>query len=198
VGRGYTEPLKKIAEKRGATIRLGTKVNWIYRKDVDGPVLGVEVEKGKRSPPSRSKKVWCSPRADSAGTSRCESHSTPASFPSSWDNGVPPIVLRIVDTVTEDATIGGMIKSFKHKGLAELFEKGNSRKVRQDLQSRSLRSLEALDQAESLTDLNVPGFNFHGLKGVPKRYSIHVNGPWSITFEWEEGDALRIDFEQYH
>jgi proteic killer suppression protein len=91
-----------------------------------------------------------------------------------------------------------MIKSFKHKGLAELFEKGNSRKVRQDLQSRSLRRLDALDQAESLTDLNVPGFNFHGLKGVPKRYSIHVNGPWSITFEWEEGDALRIDFEQYH
>jgi fumarate reductase flavoprotein subunit len=48
VRRGYTEPLKKIAEKRGATIRLGTKVNWIYRKDVDGPVLGVEVEKGKK------------------------------------------------------------------------------------------------------------------------------------------------------
>jgi toxin HigB-1 len=91
-----------------------------------------------------------------------------------------------------------MIKSFKHKGLAELFEKGSSHRVRQDLQSRSLRRLEALDQAESLTDLNVPGFNFHGLQGAPKRYSIHINGPWSITFEWEEGDALRVDLEQYH
>ena len=48
VGRGYTEPLKRIAEKRGAKIRLGTKVTWIFRKDVDGPVLGVEVEKGKK------------------------------------------------------------------------------------------------------------------------------------------------------
>jgi len=55
-----------------------------------------------------------------------------------------------------------------------------------------------LDQAESLTDLNVPGFNFHGLQGMPKRYSIHVNGPWCITFEWEDGDALKIDLEQYH
>ncbi|WP_373499201.1 type II toxin-antitoxin system RelE/ParE family toxin [Desulfococcus sp.] len=91
-----------------------------------------------------------------------------------------------------------MIKSFKHKGLTELFENGSSKKVRQDLQSRSLRRLEALDQAESLTDLNVPGFNFHGLQGVPKRYSIHVNGPWRITFEREEGDALRVDLEQYH
>jgi proteic killer suppression protein len=89
-----------------------------------------------------------------------------------------------------------MIKSFKHKGLAELFEKGSSRKVRQDLQARSLRRLEALDQAESLIELNVPGFNFHSLQGLPKRYSIHVNGPWSITFEWEEGDAIRVYLEQ--
>ncbi len=64
-----------------------------------------------------------------------------------------------------------MIKSFKHKGLAELFERGGSRRVRHDLQSRSLRRLEALDQAESLMDLNVPRFNFHGLQGIPKRYS---------------------------
>jgi toxin HigB-1 len=91
-----------------------------------------------------------------------------------------------------------MINSFKHKGLAELFEKGSSRKLRQDLQTRSLRRLEALDQAESLTELNIPGFNFHGLQGVPKRYSIHVNGPWCITFEWEEGNALRVYLEQYH
>ncbi len=91
-----------------------------------------------------------------------------------------------------------MIKSFKHKGLAELFEHGHTRKVRQELQSRSLRRLDALDQAKSLKDLNVPGFNFHGLRGSPKRYSIHVNGPWCITFEWEEGCALKIDLEQYH
>jgi proteic killer suppression protein len=91
-----------------------------------------------------------------------------------------------------------MIKSFKYKGLAELFERGRSRKVRQDLQSRSLRRLDVLDQAESLAELNVPGFNFHGLRGMPKRYSIHVNGPWCITFEWKDGEALKIDFDQYH
>lgn len=91
-----------------------------------------------------------------------------------------------------------MIKTFKHKGLAELFELGSSRKVRPDLQARCLRRLDALDEAESLTDINVPGFNFHGLQGVPKRYSIHVNGPWCITFEWEDGDAMKVDLEQYH
>ena len=82
--------------------------------------------------------------------------------------------------------------------MAELFEFGQSRRLREDLQSRSLRRLEALDQAEALTDLQVPGFNFHGLRGTPKRYSIHVNGPWCITFGWKEGDAFRVDLIQYH
>ena len=91
-----------------------------------------------------------------------------------------------------------MIKSFGHRGLAELFETGESRRVRKELWTRSLRRLDALDKAEALTDLQIPGFNFHGLKGTPKRYSIHVNGPWSITFEWEAGSALRVNLEQYH
>lgn len=47
--------------------------------------------------------------------------------------------------------------------------------------------------------MNVPGFDFHALKGVdPVRYTVHVNGPWCITFEFEETDAVRVDFEQYH
>ena len=91
-----------------------------------------------------------------------------------------------------------MIKNFRHKGLAELFERGKSRRVQRSLQRRCLRRLEVLDQAESLAELNIPGFNFHGLHGTPVRYSIHVNGPWCITFAWQDGEALRVDLEQYH
>ena len=47
-----------------------------------------------------------------------------------------------VDTVTKDDIIIKMIKSFKHKGPAELFQSGRSRRVKHDLQSRSLRRLE--------------------------------------------------------
>ena len=91
-----------------------------------------------------------------------------------------------------------MIRSFKHKGLAELFERGRSRRVRQDLQTRCLQRLDVLDQAQTLQDVNRPGFDFHGLRGTPRRYSLHVNGPWCITFEWEDNEALRVDLEQYH
>ena len=79
-----------------------------------------------------------------------------------------------------------------------MFLKGSGAKVRPDLQARALRRLDVLDHAERLSDLDVPGFDFHPLQGKPRRYSLHVNGPWCITFEWEDGDALRVDLEQYH
>ena len=91
-----------------------------------------------------------------------------------------------------------MIRSFKHKGLAELFESGRSRRIRPDLHARCVRRLEVLEQAEFLRDLNIPGFSLHPLHGGAQRYSIQVNGPWRITFEWEEGEAVRVDLEQYH
>ena len=91
-----------------------------------------------------------------------------------------------------------MIESFMHKGLEELFEKGKSAKVQASLASRVLRRLDALDTAKTLEVLNIPGFDFHPLHGKPKRYSIHVNGPWCITFEWEGENALRVNLENYH
>ena len=92
-----------------------------------------------------------------------------------------------------------MIRTWKHKGLRELFEKGRSRRVRADLQVRALLVLDALDAATKPSDLNFPGFDFHRLRGnQPPRYSIHINGPWCVTFEFDEGEARRVDLEQYH
>jgi len=92
-----------------------------------------------------------------------------------------------------------VIESFWHRGLRELFETGKSARVRPDLHRRTLVRLDAIDKAASLAALSQPGFDFHPLRGiVPRRYSIHVNGPWCITFEWREGRALRVDLQQYH
>ena len=91
-----------------------------------------------------------------------------------------------------------MIASFRHKGLKELSETGKSAKVDPRLQQRCSDVLDAMEAAVNQQDLNLPGFNFHPLKGKPVRYSIHVNGPWSITFEWNAPNASRVDLEQYH
>ena len=91
-----------------------------------------------------------------------------------------------------------MIGSFKHKGLRELFETGKSRHIAPDLQKRVLVRLDAISAAFRPEELLLPGFDFHALHGLPKRYSIHVNGPWCLTFGWDGKSALRIDLEQYH
>ncbi|MBA3563352.1 MAG: type II toxin-antitoxin system RelE/ParE family toxin [Gammaproteobacteria bacterium] len=91
-----------------------------------------------------------------------------------------------------------MIRSWRHRGIQELFKKGRSSRVRADLQDRALRRLDALNEATALKQLNVPGFGFHALRGKPARYALAVNGPWRITFEWRDGDAYRVSLEQYH
>ena len=92
-----------------------------------------------------------------------------------------------------------MIRSFKSKGLAEIWENGQTKKIDAKMHARILRRLDRLEIATRPDEMNVPGFDFHPLRGFkPARYSVHVNGPWCITFEFEDGDASRIDFEQYH
>lgn len=67
------------------------------------------------------------------------------------------------------------------------------------MQRRVLARLDTINEAASLDDLKVPGYDFHALKGFsPTRYTVHVNGPWCITFEFDGNDAARVDFEQYH
>jgi proteic killer suppression protein len=92
-----------------------------------------------------------------------------------------------------------VIRSFRNKALADLWEKGRTAKIDARMHNRIFARLDRLDAAVRAEEMNVPSFDFHPLKGFnPTRYSVHVNGPWCITFEFENGDAYRIDFEQYH
>ena len=92
-----------------------------------------------------------------------------------------------------------VIRTFKSKALKELFETGSSSKVQPALQKRIFLRLDRLEQIERVEEMNLPGFNFHALRGFePIRYTIHINGPWCITFEFSDGDAWNADLEQYH
>lgn len=96
-----------------------------------------------------------------------------------------------------------MIKSFIHKGLKDLFETGASNKVPPSLVRRCRRILDTLDTATELLDLNTkPGSGYHKLAGKDSegnhRHAISVNGPWRITFQWENPEVYRVDLEQYH
>ncbi|WP_027229839.1 type II toxin-antitoxin system RelE/ParE family toxin [Phyllobacterium sp. UNC302MFCol5.2] len=91
-----------------------------------------------------------------------------------------------------------MIRTFKSKALATLWRTGKST-IEPRMHKRILVRLDTLDKAVMAEELNLPGYNFHALRGFnPKRCTIHVNGPWCITFEFKDGDAQAVDFEQYH
>ena len=59
--------------------------------------------------------------------------------------------------------------------------------------------LAALDTALTIDDMNIPGYRLHTLKERAKnRWSIWVSGNWRLTFEFIDGDAHVLDYEDYH
>ncbi|TCT20544.1 type II toxin-antitoxin system RelE/ParE family toxin [Thermomonas haemolytica] len=92
-----------------------------------------------------------------------------------------------------------MIKSFRHKGLRRLFETGVASGVQASHARRLRLQLAALDTARTVEDMDIPGFRLHALKGAMRgRWSITVSGNWRITFEFRDGNAYVLDYEDYH
>ena len=92
-----------------------------------------------------------------------------------------------------------MIESFRHKGLPRFFESGVATGI-QPHHAKRLRMLSAaLDTARSVEDMDIPGLRLHPLKGGETgRWSIWVNGNWRVTFEFKDGHAYVLDYEDYH
>ena len=92
-----------------------------------------------------------------------------------------------------------MIKTFESKGLGELWGRSKTAKIDQRFHKRILRILDRLEVCIAPEEMNYAGSQFHALRGYkPTRYTVHVNGPWCVTFEFENGHAYRVNFEQYH
>jgi proteic killer suppression protein len=70
-----------------------------------------------------------------------------------------------------------MIKSFRNKALAALWETGKTGKIDAKMHRRILARLTSLDAAGKPEDMNIVGYDFHGLRGFdPTRYTVHING----------------------
>jgi len=92
-----------------------------------------------------------------------------------------------------------MIQSFRHKGLRRFFESGSAAGIQSHHAKRLRMLLAALDTATSIDDMDIPGFRLHPLKGDERgRWSVWVNGNWRMTFEFKDGHAYVLDYEDYH
>ena len=92
-----------------------------------------------------------------------------------------------------------MIRSIRHPGLKAFYETGRKSGIQPKHSKRLRLQLAALETAHVISDMDIPGFKLHALKGKSKgRWSIWVNGNWRLTFEFREGDVHLLDYEDYH
>ena len=92
-----------------------------------------------------------------------------------------------------------MIKTFRHKGLQAFFETGSKAGIQPSHASRLGRQLARLDLAKTVADMNVPGWGLHPLTGkLAGHYSVSVSGNWRMTFVFDDGDAVLVDYQDYH
>jgi proteic killer suppression protein len=92
-----------------------------------------------------------------------------------------------------------MIKSFAHKGIKTFFETGTKAGIQAAHAPKLRLQLAALNRAKKPDDMAVPNWRLHALKGnLSGHWAITVNGNWRITFRFENGDALLVDYQDYH
>ena len=92
-----------------------------------------------------------------------------------------------------------MIKSFKHKGLEDFFYTGSKKGIRPEHPNRLEKILDRLNAASDIKDMDYPGSFLHQLSGGKKgQYAVKVSGNWRVFFEFFDGDALIVDYDDYH
>jgi toxin HigB-1 len=59
--------------------------------------------------------------------------------------------------------------------------------------------LARLDAAGTVADMDLPGFRLHPLKGQLKGFwGVTVRANWRVIFRFADGEALDVDYVDYH
>ena len=92
-----------------------------------------------------------------------------------------------------------VIRSFQHRGLKRLYERGDRSLIRPDLHDRVEVMLAQLDVASSPEAMRLPHYRLHALKGRLKGYwSVTVKANWRIIFRFEDEDVYDVELRDYH
>jgi len=92
-----------------------------------------------------------------------------------------------------------MIRSIRHKGLRHLYEDDDPRGVLREHTVKLRDILARLDAATTVADMDLPGFRLHPLKGELKGlWAVTVRANWRVIFRFADGDALDVDYADYH
>jgi toxin HigB-1 len=92
-----------------------------------------------------------------------------------------------------------MIRSFRSRALKRFWVDGKTKDIASEWQPRITILLDRLDASRRPSDMALPGFGFHPLKGPRKgQYAVSVSGNFRITFAWLDEDAIDVHLEDYH
>ena len=92
-----------------------------------------------------------------------------------------------------------MIRSIRHKGLKRFHEDDDVRGVIGGHVTKLRDILARLDAAGGIADMDLPGLRLHPLKGELKGYwAATVRANWRVIFRFVDGDALDVDYVDYH
>jgi toxin HigB-1 len=92
-----------------------------------------------------------------------------------------------------------VIRSIRHKGLRRLYEDDDTRGVHAEHVEKLENILADLDAARTVSDMDLPGYRLHALLGDLKGYwAVTVRANWRIVFGFADGDAINVDYTDYH
>ncbi|MNO78166.1 Toxin HigB-1 [compost metagenome] len=96
-------------------------------------------------------------------------------------------------------TLTPMIRSFRHKGLRTLYQRGEVSGMRADHIARLRRLLAALDVAQTPSSMDRPGNRLHMLRGnLEGFWAVSVSGNWRLIFRFVGTDVELVDYLDYH
>jgi proteic killer suppression protein len=92
-----------------------------------------------------------------------------------------------------------MIRSIRPKGLKSLHDEDDPRGVMAEHVVKLRDVLARLDAARTVSDMDVPGFRLHPLKGRERGFwAVTVRANWRVTFRFANPDAFDVDYVDYH
>jgi len=92
-----------------------------------------------------------------------------------------------------------MIRSFRHKGIEAFYRTGGTQGIQAKHAKRLRLQLARLSVARVAGDMAAPGWKLHPLKGkLIDHWAVWVDSHWRLTFAFENGDAVLVDYQDYH
>jgi proteic killer suppression protein len=92
-----------------------------------------------------------------------------------------------------------VIKSFRHAGLQKFFETGSKAGIQPAHANKLELQLQTLNRANQPSGMNITGWNLHPLKkDLTGHWAVKVNGNWRLIFAFEDGNAILVDYLDYH